>query len=161
MVSSSAPPQTPQLRNDLQIQRYDLFQDFKYVCGKQVDWNAYAHANFYSIVKKYLEDMSCMSLANLAEMNYSPLFVNEFYFGILVHVDKYENSIRFKEDVLYTLFDGKEYVLSEANLRKPLRCEHYAGPHETHDHYPADNVWETVKIGSHQKDSILSQVLTS
>ena len=36
--------QAPQLRNDLQRFRYDLFQGSKYNCGRQVEWSVYAQA---------------------------------------------------------------------------------------------------------------------
>ena len=88
--------------------------------------------------------MSWMGLANLVEKDYSPLLVNEFYFGILVHLNEYENLVRFRNDVLYTYFDGKERILSEFDLEKLLGCEHYNGPHETLYHYPSDNVWDTL-----------------
>ena len=96
MASSSAPPQTPQLRNDLQIQRYNHFQGSKCVCGRQVDQNAYAHADFYPTIHKYLEDMDWLGLSILPGMHYSPLLANEFYSGFLMHANEYENPVRFK-----------------------------------------------------------------
>ena len=70
-----------------EIQRYDILQGLKYVWGRQVDWNGYAHADFYLTVQKYLEDIGWLDLARLPEMNYIPLLVNEFYYGILVHAN--------------------------------------------------------------------------
>ena len=57
-VSSSVSQQASQFRNDLQRSRYDLLQGTKYSCGKQVDWKAFVHANFYAEVYKYLVNMS-------------------------------------------------------------------------------------------------------
>ena len=85
-----------------------------------------------------------MGLANLAKMNYSSLLVNKFYFGILVHADEYKNIVRFRDDVLYTFFDGKEHILSEIDLGKLHGREHYTGPHKTPTHYAADNLWNTL-----------------
>ena len=36
-VPRQPPPQMPQLRNDLHIQRYNPFQRAKYSCGRQID----------------------------------------------------------------------------------------------------------------------------
>ena len=58
------------MRNDLQAQRYNIFQRSKYVYGRQIYWHAYAHANFYNEVKKYIDNMSWMGLANLSEKNF-------------------------------------------------------------------------------------------
>ena len=51
-TSSSIFSQASGLKNDLQKFRYDLFQGAKYSCGRQVEWNAYAHANFYTEVDR-------------------------------------------------------------------------------------------------------------
>ena len=83
----SIPQQAPQLRNNLHVQRYNLFQGSKYICGRQVEWNAYTYANFYTELKKYIEDMSWIGLANLSKKSYSSMIVNEFYSSILIHVD--------------------------------------------------------------------------
>ena len=69
--SISVPQQLPLMRNDLQAQRYNFFQGSKYACGRQIDWNAYAHANLYTEVKKYIDDMGWMGLANLSKKNFS------------------------------------------------------------------------------------------
>ena len=47
-------------------------------------WNAFVHANFYSDMKKFIENMSWMGIANLDEKHYSPMLVNEFYSGLLL-----------------------------------------------------------------------------
>ena len=110
-TSSIAPSQVPQFQNDLQKSRYDLFQGSKYVSGRQVDKDAYANADFYPMVMKYLEDMGWLGLATLSEMHLSPLLVNEFYFGIVLKAKEYENLVVFDKDVIYTYFDGKKWVL--------------------------------------------------
>ena len=40
-----------------------------------------------------------MGLANLFEKCYSLMLVNEFYSGLLIHADEYENPTRFDYDV--------------------------------------------------------------
>ena len=87
--------------------------------------------------------MSWMGLVNLTKKSYC-LLLNEFYSGILIHADEYENPVRFRYDGLYTFFDGKERILNESDLGKLHRCERYIGPHEAPDHYPSDNVWDTL-----------------
>ena len=62
----------------------------------------------------------------------------------MVHANEYENLVRFRYDVLYTLFDGKECILSESDLGKLLRCDHYTSPYKTLDHYFTNNVWDTL-----------------
>ena len=57
IASSSVLPQVSRFRDNLQKSRYDLFQGTKYSCGRQVEWEAYKHANFYAEVHKYFEDM--------------------------------------------------------------------------------------------------------
>ena len=92
-----------------------------------------------------------MGLVNLVENNYSHLLVNEFYSGILAHADGYENPVRFKNDILYTFFDRKERILNKIDLGKLLRCKHYSNPHEAPDHYPVNNVWETLSRSGRTK----------
>ena len=67
-------------------------------------------------MKNYIEKMSWIKLANLSEKCYNPMLVNEFYFGLLIHADEYENTVRFDFDVLYTFIDGKEWVITESEL---------------------------------------------
>ena len=55
--SSSAQPFEPHCCNELQKERYELFQGLKYICGKKIDWDAYASADFCPKIKKLLEDM--------------------------------------------------------------------------------------------------------
>ena len=70
-----------------------MLQGSKYSCGRQIQWNVFAHANFYSDMKKYIKNMSWMGLANLFEKCYSPMLVNEFYSGLLLRSDEYENPL--------------------------------------------------------------------
>ena len=105
----SVPQQAPQLRNDLQKFRYDLFQGSKYNYCLHVEWSAYANENFYIEVKKFIENMSWLDLANLSEKCYS-----------FVH------------------------VIIESNLGKLLGCKHYGDFYEAHNHYPSNNVWNTL-----------------
>ena len=107
-------------QNSLQKSRYDLLQRTKYSCGRQILWDVFAHANFYTEVKIFIENIGWMGLANLSEKCYSPLLVNKFYFGLLIHVSKYENPIRFDSDALYTFIDGQERVIIESDLGKLL-----------------------------------------
>ena len=51
-------------------------------------------------MKKYIENMSWMSLANLSEKCYSLMLVNEFYSRLLLRSDEYENPPRFNHEVL-------------------------------------------------------------
>ena len=44
-------------------------------------------------MKKYIENMSWMGLANLFEKYYNLMLVNEFYFGLLFRSDEYENPL--------------------------------------------------------------------
>ena len=69
-----------------------------------------------------------MGLATLSEKHYSPLLVNEFYSGLIMHADEYENPIRFKSNNLYTFIDGLERVITESDLGKLIGCEFYDGP---------------------------------
>ena len=127
-------------QNSLQKSRYDLLQRTKYSCGRQILWDVFAHANFYTKVESYIENMGWMRLANLFKKCYSLLLVNEFYSGLLIHVSEYENPISFDSDVLYTFIDGQERVITESDLGKLLGCEHYGELFELPLHYPTDNV---------------------
>ena len=100
----------------MQAQRYNLFQGRKYACGRQIDWNVYAHANFYIEVQKYINDMGWMGLENLLEKNFSIMLVNEFYSDILHFASESDNPVRFRPDVLYTFFDGQEHVIIESTF---------------------------------------------
>ena len=66
----------------------------------------FAYANFYTEVKNFIENMGWMGLANLLGKCYSPLLVNEFYSGLLINANEYENPVRFDSDVLCTFIDG-------------------------------------------------------
>ena len=66
-----------------------------------------------------------MGLANLSEKCYSPMFVNEFYSGLLLRSDKYENPPTFNHEALYIFIDGRERVITESNLGKLIGCEFY------------------------------------
>ena len=63
-------------------------------------------------MKKYIENMSWMSLVNLSEKCYSLMLVNEFYSGLLLRSDECENLPRFNHEVLYTFIDGHERVIT-------------------------------------------------
>ena len=106
--------------------------------------------------------MSWMGLANSFEKCYSLLLVNEFYFGLLIHAEEYENPIHFRHDVLYTYFDRQERVITESDLGKLLGCEHYGNIYETPIPNPIDNVWDTLarkldckKVASNLKSLLL------
>ena len=101
----------PLFRNSLQKKRYELLQGTKYSCGRQILWNVFSFANFYSEPHNYFEKMNLMGLATLSEKHYSPLLVNEFYSELIMHVDEYENPVRFNSDNLYTFVDGQEKSL--------------------------------------------------
>ena len=143
-ASSSVPSQAPRFRDNLQKSRYDLLQGTKYSCGKQILWDVFAHANFYTEVKNFIENMGWMGLANLSEKCYSPLLVNEFYFRLLIHAKEYENSVRFDSDVLYTFIDGQERIITEFDLGKLIGCEFYGELSQLPMHYETDNVWDTL-----------------
>ena len=105
-------------------------------------WNAFVHANFYSDVKKYIENMSWMGIANLDEKCYSPMLVNEFYFGLLLRSNEYENPPKFNPEVLYNFINGHEKIITESDLGKLIDCEFYEDVFEAPRHYQTDNVWD-------------------
>ena len=116
----------------------------KYSCGRQIIWNAFVHADFYSDVKKYIENMGWMVIANLDEKCYSPMLVNEFYSGLLLRSDEYENPPTFNHLALYTFIDGSERIITEFDLGKLIGCEFYEDMFEAPKHYQTDNVWDTM-----------------
>ena len=85
-----------------------------------------------------------MSLANLSEKFFCPLLVNEFYSGLLMHADEYENPVHFKSENLYIFIDGEERVIKESDLGKLLGCEFYDGPSEMPNPYPVESIWDTM-----------------
>ena len=76
-----------------------------------------------------------MGLADLSGKCYSPLLVNKFYSGLVIHASEYENPARFDSDVLYTFIDGQERVIMEFDLGKLLGCEFYGQLFELPMHY--------------------------
>ena len=68
----------------------------------------FAFANFYTKLHDYFLKMSWMGLANLSEKFFCPLLVNEFYSGLLMHADEYENPVHFRSENLYTFIDGQK-----------------------------------------------------
>ena len=107
-------------------------------------WNAFVHANFYSDMKKFIENMSWMGIVNLDEKHYSPMLVNEFYSGLLLRSNECENPPRFNPEVLYTFIDGHERIITEFDLGKLIGCEYYGDVFEAPRHYQTDNVWDTM-----------------
>ena len=85
-----------------------------------------------------------MGLATLSEKHYSPLLVNEFYSGLIMHADEYENPMRFNFDNLYTFVDGQEKVITESDLGKLIGYEYYDGPSKLPSPYPVESVWDTL-----------------
>ena len=121
-----------------------MFQGTKYSSGRQILWDVFAHANFYTEVKNFIENMGWMGLANLLGKCYSLLLVNEFYSGLLINANEYENPVRFDSDVLYTFIDRQERVITKSNLGKLIGCEYYSELSELPMHYQTDNVWDTL-----------------
>ena len=107
-------------------------------------WNAFVHANFYSDMKKFIENMSWMGIANLDEKYYNLMLVNEFYLGLLLQSNKYEDPHRFNSEVLYTFIDGHERTITESDLGKLIGCEYYGDVFKAPRHYQTDNVWDTM-----------------
>ena len=143
-ASPSVPSHILRFQNVLQKSRYELLQGTRYSCGRQILWDVFAHANFYSDIRNYIEKMSWMRLANLSEKCYSPMLVNEFYSGLLIHANEYENPTRFDSDVLYTFIDGQQWIIIEFDFGKLLGCEFYGELFEVPKHYQTDNVWDTL-----------------
>ena len=102
-----------------------MLQGTRYSCERQILWNVFAFANFYSKLYAYFEKKSWMGLANLSEKFFSPLVVNEFYSGLIRHANKYENPVRFNSANLYTFIDGQERIITESDLGKLIGCEFY------------------------------------
>ena len=102
----------PLFRNSLQKKRYELLQETRYSCGRQILWNVFAFANFYFELHDYFKKMNWMGLATLSEKHYSLLLVNEFYSGLIMHADEYENPVRFNSNNLHTFIDGQERIIT-------------------------------------------------
>ena len=126
----------------MQKKRYDLFQGSKYVYGRKVDWDAYASVDFCLKVKKFLEDIDWLNLANLPKMNFSPQLVNEFYYRIVLKKNEFDDIVLFDDEVIYTFFDGKECILTKNDLRELPKCENYNSLNKVPSHYPSNNVWK-------------------
>ena len=119
-----------------------MLQGTRYSCGRQILWNTFAFANFYSELHAYFEKMSWMGLENLLEKYFCLLLVNEFYSGLIRHADEYENPARFRSDNLYTFIDGQERIITESDLGKLIGCEFYDGLSELPSPYPVESVWD-------------------
>ena len=117
-----------------------MLQGTKYSCRRQILWNVFAFANFYTELHAYFEKMSWMGLANLFEKFFCPLLVNEFYSDLIMHADEYENPVHFKSKNLYTFIDCQERVIKESDLEKLLGCEFYDGPSEVPSPYPIESI---------------------
>ena len=117
-----------------------MLQGTRYSCGRQILWDAFVHANFYSDMKNYIKKMSWMGLANLSEKCYSHLLINEFYLGLVIHASEYENPTRFDYDVLYTFIDGQEQIIAKSDLGKLFGSEFYGELFEAPRYYQTDNV---------------------
>ena len=72
------------------------------------------------------------------------MLVNEFYSGLFMHANEYENLVHFKFENLYTFIDGQEWVITELDLGKLLGCEFFDGPLEVPSPYPVESIWDTL-----------------
>ena len=117
-----------------------MLQGTKYSCGRQILWNVFTFANFYTELYAYFEKMSWMGLANFSEKFFCPLLVNKFYSRLIMHADEYENPVHFKSENLYTFINGQEQVITESDLEKLLGCEFYDGPSEIPSPYPVESI---------------------
>ena len=88
--------------------------------------------------------MYWLVLADLFEMHFCPQLVNEFYSRIVLKKSELDNVVLYDEDTIHTFFDGKKHTLTEQDLGKLLKCEHYNSPYKVPLHYLFDNVWETL-----------------
>ena len=121
-----------------------MLQGTKYSYGRQILWNMFAFANLYTKLHAYFVNMSWMGLANLSKKFFCLLLVNEFYSGLLMHADEYENPVYFKSDNLYTFINGQERIITESDLGKLLGCEFYDGLSKVPNPYPVENIWDTL-----------------
>ena len=71
-----------------------------------------------------------MVLADLFKMHFCPQLVNEFYFRTVLKKSELDNVVLYDEDAIHTFFDSKKRTLTERNLGKLLKCEHYTSPHK-------------------------------
>ena len=84
--------------------------------------------------------MGWMGLVNLSKKNFSIGLVNEFYSGIIHYASEYDNPAHFRDDILYTFFDGQERIITESTFWNLLNCKHYDGLYETPSPYPFESV---------------------
>ena len=70
--------------------------------------------------------------------------MNEFYFGLLMHADEYENLVHFRSENLYIFIDGQERIIKELDLGKLIGCEFYDGPSEMSTPYPVESICDTL-----------------
>ena len=119
--SSSASGIPVIFHDNLQAQRYELFQGFVvYVCGRNVNLNAII--DFGTELKTLLTNMDWIGLANMTENNYSTHLVNEFYSGNLVK--KSDLNLRmWNPDLLYTHFNDRDFDFDEQYLGNIIGCK--------------------------------------
>ena len=121
--SSSASVIPNIFRDNLQAQRYELFQgSVIYVCGRNVNWNAIIHEPFGSELKTFLTNMDWIGLANITEDKYSTHLVNEFFSGILVKKSDL-NLPMWDPDLLYTHFNDRDFDFDEKFLGNIIDCK--------------------------------------
>ena len=72
------------------------------------------------------------------------MLVNEFYSGLLLRSNEYENPPMFNHEALYTFIDGHERIITESDLGKLIGYEFYGDVFEASRHYQTDNVWDTM-----------------
>ena len=72
------------------------------------------------------------------------MFVNEFYSGLLLRSNEYEDPLRLNLEVLFTFIDGYERIITKSDLGKLIGCEYYRDVFEALRHYQTDNVWDTM-----------------
>ena len=139
--SSSATGIPTIFRDNLQAQRYDLFQGFVvYVCGINVNWNAIINEPFRIELKTLLTNMDWIGLANMTENKYSTHLVNEFYSSILVK--KSDLSLpMWNPDLLYTHFNDRNFDLDEQYLGNIIDCKNYNFPSKAPTDFNFNVVW--------------------
>ena len=144
--SSSAPAIPSIFRDNLQAERYELFQgSVIYVCGRNVNWSAIIHEPFGSELKSLLTNMDWIGLANITEDKYSTHLVNEFYSGILVKKSDL-NLPMWNPELLYTHFNDRDFDFDEKFLGDIIDCKNYNCPSKAPNGFNFNAVWREYSV---------------
>ncbi|WRX09989.1 hypothetical protein QQP08_002476 [Theobroma cacao] len=96
------------------------------------------------VLSDYFEEMKLNDFSTFKNQTYSASLVKEFYASITLDKDELEDSDDFIDDGLNVFLNGKEFVMTAADLGNLLKIESEDGDYEMLENYDSFSLWEII-----------------